>query len=823
MVDCRVDIGKKFKDLSKEQIEELHAGVEDQFNRAREKGLSPAAAAEHVKKMQNASFQKKSNERSLNFQRSKEAEAYITDQQFNGDTHKGLLSMIEPLSGIKGGGLTYVGKMGNIQGEIDGIAGEGMSMILSGLKGDVPLHKKGLHDREIYKMWHSEPHSAAPAAVQGYKTLKKTQDFMFEEMRGAGIEVEYRDNRVIKTIHPREALIQMGEEEWVALADRVFEATPTKTTKERDLMFRDIFHRRTEATHSIGSHPDRVGRLEASRKLNPKDADSHYEYNHKMTDGRSLLDSTIGEIHSNSNVIGSSRVFGTKYADNYKRLSKIAKGDMTSEAYMYPAERKAAIKDIEAKAKSGEITKKESKDQIEKLKSKPTRLTEGQAQTKLDKLEKTFKVATGERGRGDNWIAATGKTGGQVADIVFLPVSLPATLVDLSNMAAKAQSLNGTNYFSELYKTVASVTTATTTTQRRELAENLMMFCEQSLTAINHSRFGDVLPGQGPANFIERWHQKGMQYTGLPTQSQGARLLNAAGRNMNVGSYAKKKLKFADIPLETQRTMMKVGIEDAQWNNLKRVVEKLPDGSTGVNMEKIRSLDDKFFTEKGYSPAEQKRTLLRRYQNYLTYTAQEGSPTGKPSLMHHLLGDMNDPWVQLRKSFSKFKTFGFAIIETNAEILMSPSYSKASKAAALAQYIPTAFSIGIVAMAASNILRGKPLPDLSDPDTIKKGFLKSGMLGVFGDAVDPAGDLANMVVGPTAGLLFGAKDVVSPAIKGEVGTSVNKGVKYAIESAPLPLGLLKPIATETMLRFYEWAFSTETRSEKQKRFKWLFD
>lgn len=202
----------------------------------------------------------------------------------------------------------------------------------------------------------------------------------------------------------------------------------------------------------------------------------------------------------------------------------------------------------------------------------------------------------------------------------------------------------------------------------------------------------------------------------------------------------KSALAHDQLPRLMQTTLRRYGIGAAEWDALRQVVQKAPDGNRYVFAGDIADLPDSAVAALGPDPAKARVDLERKYSTYIFDQVQEGMSEETPQIRDLLNGGgpagnlRNELW----RTATQFKQFPASFV---ARTLMREWSRDGVNVSGLAKVIAGSTLFGYIAMAAKDALRAKtpfnPFSDEYDAGQYAKNVMRAmaqgGGLGIYGD------------------------------------------------------------------------------------------
>jgi hypothetical protein len=665
---CSIELAKQYV-LSPEQYKIL---TEQVLEITKEASLSNESIDDIIKRVMDkktALIQQSERQRLMNKQKFIENVAYLEQKGFKNNAVAALKSLIEPVAryAYKGVGSLWTLKKQYVdrhQTVLDQAIYNNKSL---------KLMVKGELDRDLFR--HSidgTTNGISKAAIEISAAVKKMQDNIYLEKRRAGVELGYNENYFMKMSHPAEEMSEMGVEEWTKLAKKSFdfEAMGIFTEEVKDEYLDKFYRGRTAElgqlrgtkimsqefkTIETSAFSERMGR---SRTVKFRSGDAQYDYFKALNPNKTVYSRLITEIDKDAAQIAAMQLFGPNFNAGFKALMQTAKSKMLEK---------------------GEVDKFN--------KAQKT-------------LETVFKgVTQGEFQGKMNGIARMGEYARGLTNMAKLGNALVTTVTDFAFGAAILSKTTGRNFFGEAIGLMADTFKNFVSTEHRlKVAEELSSFANEVNGATMNTRFGEY--GRAHDTF-GKVHQMYMKATGLPRQAVSAKL--AVARRMSKFLAADSHLDFDKLAGKT--SLEKFGIDANDWNIMRNA------GKDGlITPDTIMDLDDTLFV--GMTPnkiMERKIQLGSKIQQWMTFYAERGSPTGGATEFALKNAFDRNTWQgQAMHTMMQYKSFALAGWQTMGHVTwLGAENSKYGDIKALSQTIVTGSAFGALAITAREMLGGK--------------------------------------------------------------------------------------------------------------------
>lgn len=260
--------------------------------------------------------------------------------------------------------------------------------------------------------------------------------------------------------------------------------------------------------------------------------------------------------------------------------------------------------------------------------------------------------------------------------------------------------------------------------------------------------------------------------TALPWWTQN---MKDASTLMLLHNTAEKAgLEHAALPRRMQTTLRRFGIEQPEWDALRQVAQKAPDGNRYIFAGDIADLPDGAVARLGPNPDKARAELQKKYSTYIFDNVQEGMSEETASVRDLLSGEGKaGEWgSEARRSIMQFKQFPASFM---ARSLMREWGRDGLDVSGMAKLIAGTTLFGYLAGSAKDMLRGKepfnPLnPGAYDAGQYAKNVMRAlvqgGGLSLYGDLL--LGEVSRTGLGALGSMLgpsFGmANDVLNALV-----------------------------------------------------------
>ena len=648
----------------------------------------------------------------LSYNKYKEVKAQVFQDAFKGSPELGIESVITTVS------KRYEGK-GNLFRTAGQIRNKALQYIDSALIKYPELNKRLRgSDRaltsELYQALHpskSRPAKISPQVAELAAAIRQSHDFMFKTKNNAGYGVNYIENYIKKQIHSPKAVREMGGEAFNTLARNTWDFDRMGVSADKidayiDSKFRkfttmDMGGDILTPSHKEAIQPKFVRQMEGGRSIHFKDGLAAFEYTEALGGGQNFLDDLYKGFESDAKKIAAGQHLGPNHKSSFEQLIR--------DAYADP-----------------NINEKQR-----------TRLRQQEK-----RLRDMYKLATDRDSRPEkNIVANVGQVSRMTSDMAKLKVSLFRTLSDIPLSAGIHGGVNNTPFMTELGYSLRSMWEALpvkNAESRRWMANKLGVFLDDSVGFAN-ARFYEE---SGKLGLFSKAHQKLMQFSGLPAQSHGMRVANAAR-----GAEALAEnihLAWKDLP--QSKALSRFGIGEQEWNLMRASVEEV----------EYRGKIRKFITPEQLAAISGSDQLSFNYGGYLSDMAEIASPS--PDLRQQVWkvgSDENTVLGQLDRATMQFKSF-----ITKQYDVMQRLHLERNGVLGLAPVIVTGTVMGYMSNQLIQLSQGRLITLPSNAEEASKQFiealLRSGMGTLyadllFGDFDSPWQTPASIVAGPTIG------------------------------------------------------------------------
>lgn len=257
------------------------------------------------------------------------------------------------------------------------------------------------------------------------------------------------------------------------------------------------------------------------------------------------------------------------------------------------------------------------------------------------------------------------------------------------------------------------------------------------------------------------------------------------------------KAEFGAIPERIRNDLQRYGIDQIDWNILKRAVEVSDDGTRYTTPEGVRAIDSAIVenellkakkisgdTQFYASRVEQYKfdlevKLMSLIQDHAKAGATEPGVRQKALLLQGTTGD--DGLGIMLRLMAQFKQVPLMALQETKRQMLSASgkdsvlgaMKTVSGNVALAQRVAALGIAGYIANTASDLAFGKAPKDPTDPKTAIDAFVRGGAFGLYSDFLlgaydrDPGKMAFSMAAGPTLGQFYDTYELWNGLLKGE--------------------------------------------------------
>ena len=227
--------------------------------------------------------------------------------------------------------------------------------------------------------------------------------------------------------------------------------------------------------------------------------------------------------------------------------------------------------------------------------------------------------------------------------------------------------------------------------------------------------------------------------TALPWWTQN---MKDASTLMLLHNTAEKAgLEHAALPRRMQTTLRRFGIEQPEWDAIRQVVQKAPDGNRYIFAGDIADLPDSAVAHLGPNPDKARADLQKKYSTYIFDNVQEGMSEETASIRDLLAGEGKaGEWgSEARRSIMQFKQFPASFM---ARSVMREWSRDGVDVSGMAKLIAGTTLFGYLSMSAKDMLRGKEPFNPANPEgydagqyskNVMRALVQGGGLGIYGD------------------------------------------------------------------------------------------
>jgi hypothetical protein len=691
-----------------------------------------------------------------------------------------------------------VGTNRAVGGARDGVAQTQNAIVkdyLSGFTADLyrddlfPILSSGTMDREISRaLWAIGRKDEADVlktlpkeAVDIGRIIHKWEEVARVDANKEGAWIRKAAGYVVRQSHDMLRISNAGREAWMADAYRMFDI-PRMLSEASDADVQSMLARlyvdfaagnhlkpaKDEELAGAFSGPANLAKkLSQSREVFFKDADAWFDYNQKYG-AANLREAVIGGLRARGEATGMMRVLGTNPEAMLQRIetelveNAKAAGDMD------------ALKDLNN-------SRKELENYLHAVDGTMSIPVNGTA----------ARVAANVR----SWTTLS-KLGGMIAS-------------QLSDVGVYAMSMryNGRSFLGGMAEATAGLGRNLKTKERVDLMASLDVVMESMVGELG--RMGSLNDPGSMTGAMQLF----MKLNLSTWWTEKMRASAAMGLSHNLA--LKKQLAFGDLPDDLQRALRTYNIDEARWDMLRSLPQKLADGREYMTADQVRDLPNAMFENQlrnaGLDPnpaaiAGARDDLERSLRNYITDNVGFAvlEPDAKTRALM-LQGTQPGTWTgEFMRFLMQFKSFTGAYMQkTIGRELFGRGYQGDSvigalrngngEVRALVSLMAVSTLMGYASLNLKDMIKGRTPRDVSDPEIAWKVFLASMVQGggagiygdfLFGEASRMGGGTLDTIAGPVVGTATTALDTWKRAVHGNEPHLGSALFKQLIDNTP---------------------------------------
>lgn len=652
------------------------------------------------------------------------------------------------------------------EGARDGVAQTQQAIVrnyLSSFTADMvrddlmPIFSSGVLDRDITRaLWaignkleEAKLSKLPKEAVQIAKILHKYEELARVDANKEGAWIRKAAGYVVKQNHDQFRIARAGEAAWRADAARLFDldrmlvdAPDANVQAMLGRLYTDLASGnhlkalKDDATAGFTGPANLAKKVSQSREIYFKDADAWFDYNNKYG-GANLREAFVGGLRSRAEATGLMRVLGTNPEAMLQRIEQ----ELTENAKI--AGDVASLKDLN-----------NSRNELDNYMA----AVDGSMNSPVNVT--AARVSAGVRS-----VQTMAKLGGMIAS-------------QLNDLAIYGMSMryNGRGFLSSMGEAVGSLGSELKTPAKMDLLASLDVVLDSLVGEIGRTgSFND--PGS---------MTKAMQLFMKMNLSQWwtERLRSSAAMGLSHNLARQKSKAFADLPSDLIRSLGTYGIDAKKWELLRKLPQKLADGREYMTADQIASMPDNLFSNKA-----EKVALENSLRNYIVdntgFAVLEPDAKTRALLLQ---GSKPGTWTgEFYRFATQFKSFTGAYMQKamgreifgrgyEGDNVLKGLRAGNGEMRGLSQLILMTTLLGYGSMALKDLMKGRPVRDITDPDKSWKVFLAAMVQGggagiygdfLFGEASRTGGTLAESVVGPVPSATFRFVNLYHKALRGD--------------------------------------------------------
>jgi hypothetical protein len=732
MTSCTLFVNNKYQKLREEMGRELDELISD-IKEMRSKSTSPESFKKRVAQyLKDTSEEKLLNERELVRQVAKRDFNLKRIESFEGNAPEGLASLLRATNyNKKNGGLSVEAVMGSFNKKYQTILEQSLS------EAEMKILASRSIDSDIIKYLSSGGKEDVPALVKKVGDIfKKYQDKIFADKKETGIDLNYRENYAVnqKDIYNVKKMNEIGRDTWVSM---VYEALDKEKTfplmadeADRLKYLEDVFdgfaqrELDKEAVDFENIPKDMIKPSIQRKNLKPRTMHFSPEGLAKMWETfseKSVLESMVADGARAARDIGVYEVLGPNGQNEFNTLKQKVIRNL-----------QAQIKDAKSDSAKAKLQA-----QIDKI--------EGNSKASFFNFEGSYDAlwaninGTVDHEGSKAW-ATVGENLRALTSMQVLGGSMFSALTDIFGGVSALNMATGNGYFNSMMDVGMGLLKTYSPSEQKRLAGMLNISLESAM--------GNILRVAGSEDGVTKGINKlNYWYTKVNPIAQQGRFHRVAATTMyslELGQQVKKS--WADIGEFHQKSLMKAGITENDWDAFKLLQVEIKDGQNGISTVAINNISDEAATSAiaknkasnpqflPKTPKEYKAYLSKRvdvlYDEFANFAAP--NPGLRERAFLHGTTQKGTAGGEFIRTIAMLKSFTVKQASIMQKIYYN-SPTKAGKAQHLAAHTLGLMSMGYVAMSLKAIANNETPPDPTNPKTIQKAFLLSGAAGPMGE------------------------------------------------------------------------------------------
>jgi len=529
-----------------------------------------------------------------------------------------------------------------------------------------------------------------------------------------------------------------------------------------------------------------ANRLGKERVLHFKDADSAVDYHRQYGKGN-IVNAMFLNLEFSARQASLLETFGPNPELMIKSIIKKEINDIGANGDFSPEEKRKAISALTSAWKDGTVTS--------------------------GKLARWYTELNGETYSAVNQKAA--RVGSTVRGLQSLTKLGGATLSAIADVPVKATAIRhrGNNLFQSWNKAVfGTLFEGRTSEEKKMIARQLGAFIDGTMQEIN-SRFCATDHFSGA---MSNAMNKFFKWSGLTGWTEAHKAGFIYGLANDLGENAAHSL--ADMNQHLAAVLRRHGVDDTQWDAIRHMVEKMPDGRQSIVPERAHLIPESALVN--LLPENMRSTITPKGKNKAKYRAARRSAIDRArhDLESRVMGLYADEcryaiiepddrtraalvwgtrpgtWAgETIRLLMQFKSFPITYAN---RVLREGRWKKAGERGfqantmGLTHFVTAMWTFGYLSMTAKDLSKGREPKNPEKWETWVAALLQSGGAGIYGDLlfakVNRAGNsLAGTLAGPTVGTADRAFRVVQNFIHGDVEDAGADALRFAMDNTPL--------------------------------------